>query len=51
MFKLTNNGGGRYSDQRGFVFNPQQISVRSNFGGSASAGPDVIAGGTVHGRG
>jgi hypothetical protein len=37
MFTLTNNGGGRYSDQRGFVFNPLQITVRSNFGGSASA--------------
>ncbi|NUR09882.1 MAG: hypothetical protein HOQ22_10840 [Nocardioidaceae bacterium] len=37
MFNLTNQGGGRYFDQRGFVFNPQQISVRSNFGGSASA--------------
>ena len=37
MFDLTNKGGGRYSDQRGFVTNPQQITVRSNFGGSASA--------------
>jgi hypothetical protein len=37
MFTLTNNGGGRYSDQRGFIFNPLQITVRSNFGGSASA--------------
>jgi hypothetical protein len=37
MFTLTNKGGGRYADQRGFVFNPLQISVRSNFGGSASA--------------
>jgi hypothetical protein len=37
LFDLTNRGGGRYSDQRGFVFNPLQISVRSNFGGSASA--------------
>jgi hypothetical protein len=37
MFELTNNGGGRYSDQRGFVTNPQQIQVRSNLGGSASA--------------
>lgn len=37
LFPLTNNGGGRYSDQRGFVFNPIAISVRSNFGGSASA--------------
>src|SRR3954469_11436405 len=23
MFELTNNGGGRYSDQRGFITNPQ----------------------------
>jgi hypothetical protein len=37
MFTLTNNGGGRYSDQRGWVDNPQSITVRSNFGGSASA--------------
>jgi hypothetical protein len=37
MFNLTNKGGGRYADQRGFIDNPQQISVRSNFGGSASA--------------
>jgi hypothetical protein len=37
MFDLTNKGGGRYADQRGFIFNPIQISVRSNFGGSASA--------------
>jgi hypothetical protein len=37
MFTLTNNGGGRFSDQRGFVFNPERITVRSNFGGSASA--------------
>src|SRR4029079_9417355 len=37
MFELTNNGGGRFSDQRGFVTNPQQIQVRSNLGGSASA--------------
>ncbi len=37
MFDLTNKGGGRYADQRGFVTNPVQISVRSNFGGSASA--------------
>ena len=36
MFDLTNKGGGRYADQRGFVTNPVQISVRSNFGGSAS---------------
>jgi hypothetical protein len=37
MFELTNNGGGKYSDQRGFVTNPQQIQVRSNLGGSAAA--------------
>jgi hypothetical protein len=37
LFDLTNKGGGRYADQRGFVFNPVQITVRSNFGGSASA--------------
>ena len=37
MFDLTNRGGGRYTDQRGFITNPVQISVRSNFGGSASA--------------
>jgi hypothetical protein len=37
LFDLTNRGGGRYTDQRGFITNPQQIQVRSNFGGSASA--------------
>jgi hypothetical protein len=37
MFTLTNKGGGRYFDQRGFVDNPLRITVRSNFGGSASA--------------
>jgi hypothetical protein len=37
MFDLTNQGGGRYADQRGWVTNPRQISVRSNFGGSATA--------------
>lgn len=37
MFTLTNKGGGRYSDQRGWVTNPEQITVRSNFGGSATA--------------
>ncbi len=37
MFALTNRGGGRYTDQRGWVDNPRTISVRSNFGGSASA--------------
>ena len=37
MFTLTNKGGGKYSDQRGFIFSPERITVRSNFGGSASA--------------
>jgi hypothetical protein len=37
LFDLTNKGGGRFADQRGFITNPVQISVRSNFGGSASA--------------
>ena len=37
MFTLSNRGGGRYSDERGWVTNPQQIQVRSNFGGSATA--------------
>lgn len=37
IFDLTNKGGGRYADQRGFITNPIQISVRSNSGGSASA--------------
>jgi hypothetical protein len=37
MFTLTNNGNGRYSDQRGFVTSPVDINVRSNFGGSATA--------------
>jgi hypothetical protein len=36
MFTLTNNGGGRFSDQRGFVENPRSITVKSNFGGSAT---------------
>jgi hypothetical protein len=33
MFNLTNNGGGKYSDQRGFIDRVTFISVRSNFGG------------------
>jgi hypothetical protein len=37
MFELTNNGGGRYSDQRGMIFDPIQITVRSNLGGAATA--------------
>jgi hypothetical protein len=36
-FELTNNGGGRYSDQRGWVTRPDRIEVRSNLGGSATA--------------
>ncbi|GAA1017703.1 hypothetical protein Aple_024600 [Acrocarpospora pleiomorpha] len=34
---LTNQGGGRYAEQRGWVFNPLRITVKSNFGGSATA--------------
>lgn len=34
---LTNQGGGRFSDQRSEVFGPAQITVRSNLGGSATA--------------
>ena len=37
MFTLTNKGGGTWFDQRGWVTNPIQIQVRSNFGGSATA--------------
>lgn len=37
MFTLTNKGGGKYADQRGYITNPERITVRSNFGGSASA--------------
>jgi len=37
MFTLTNKGGGRYFDQRGWVIDPQFIIVRSNPGGSAIA--------------
>ena len=37
MFNLTNNGGGRFSDQRGWVTNPERVTVRSNLGGSDSA--------------
>ena len=36
-FELTNNGGGRFSDQRGWVTKPDRIEVRSNLGGSATA--------------
>jgi hypothetical protein len=37
MFTLANKGGGKFADQRGFITNPERITVRSNFGGSASA--------------
>lgn len=37
MFTMTNNGGGTYSIQHEEVFNPLQITVKSNFGGSATA--------------
>ena len=37
MFNLDNDGNGRYSARRPWVFNPLNITVRSNFGGSASA--------------
>ncbi|MEV4512225.1 hypothetical protein AB0K00_25080 [Dactylosporangium sp. NPDC049525] len=37
MFNLTNKGGGKYSDQRGWLDNPQVTTVRSNLGGSATA--------------
>jgi len=37
LFDLTNKGGGRFADQRGFVTNPVQISVRRNVGGADSA--------------
>jgi len=37
MFELTNLGGGRYTATRGWVFNPLQITVKSNFGGTATA--------------
>src|SRR3954469_17457651 len=36
-YELTNRGGGRYSDQRGFITRPDQLTVKSNFGGSATA--------------
>ncbi|MGB9178835.1 MAG: FG-GAP-like repeat-containing protein, partial [Pyrinomonadaceae bacterium] len=34
---LTNNGGGRYSGQLNWSTNPQNITVRSSFGGAASS--------------
>nr|MDT0658176.1 hypothetical protein [Micromonospora sp. DSM 115978] len=38
LYQLTNNGNGRYSDQRGWRSSaPTQIVVRSNFGGSAAS--------------
>ena len=37
MFTLTNKGGGQYEDRRGSIFNPEVITVRSNFGGSDTA--------------
>ncbi|MDN3352408.1 hypothetical protein [Actinomadura sp. DC4] len=37
MFTLTNTGGGRYQDQRGWLDNPLNITVRSNFGGASSS--------------
>jgi hypothetical protein len=33
---LTNNGGGKYSGQFSWPTNPQNITVRSSFGGEAS---------------
>jgi len=33
---LTNNGGGNYSIRTNWPSNPQQITVRSNLGGSAT---------------
>jgi hypothetical protein len=33
---LSNNGGGRYGGQLSWSTNPQSITIRSNFGGSAS---------------
>lgn len=36
MFELTNLGGGRYSAERPWVDPPSIITVRSNFGGSAT---------------
>ncbi len=44
MFELKNKGGGRYADQRGWVDNPQQVTVRSNFGGSATAEAHELVG-------
>jgi hypothetical protein len=38
---LTNNGGGKYSGQFSWSSNPQNITVRSNFEGTASRGVTV----------
>lgn len=37
MFGLTNTGGGKYQAQHQWLDDPQQITVKSNLGGSASA--------------
>lgn len=37
MFGMTNLGGGTYQAQHEEVFNPEQITVKSNLGGSATA--------------
>jgi hypothetical protein len=37
MFTLTNLGGGRYEAQRPWLDNPRRITVKSNFGGTATA--------------
>jgi hypothetical protein len=34
---LTNNGGGKFSGQFSWSVNPQNITVRSNFGGAGSS--------------
>jgi hypothetical protein len=37
LFTMTNNGGGRYSLSQPTISPPARITVKSNFGGSASA--------------
>jgi hypothetical protein len=37
MFTLTNIGGGRYQDQRQWLDNPLSVTIKSNFGGQATA--------------
>lgn len=37
MFTLNNLGGGRYEMRRSWLDNPRRITVKSNFGGSATA--------------